>query len=622
MNWLTDWVLDAWNGRLLDDDFSEATNTAKANQTPLSESEVRNVKKALLDSFPLKEDHPKHLGSRDLATRWETTKKLVEDAKNSEEPKNNVGRKETGKCFMDLEAIFKEELDEAMAAKRKAKMEQQKDRKKDPISQVAPLALGRVNDIGRQVSKINEHLSPRLGFTLGPMPVCAMKSLVMEYGGVEAMRRFQEHADAINAGEFDEKYRSFRKQVRESSDDALRVKKKNELNERQMEEGLNEYPGTPTKKELEEVSNWAGTDDLGFPCVYNGGLSKKQISNTKAWHEAVGLDSPWYLEKHQTRYLMDITGLTKDDKPNKKATNDMADSACLSSADSKFMSDAGAEAVMQVRAVVNAALNQVLGTEKEEREWTCQSGVIQTGASSINQDLHIDSKGIIDEATTGQMNVIKGKWKDGSSKEAKGMQDSYLNGGYVVDIPLSYEGSWLRIAVPNEKDKTFTMQWVYVPFGRALVRSVMLFHGGHYGSPGNTRFHCTMNLRGSLEGEKNLGYIQYLAQGKAKRMFQGWKLKWGGKTPNNPYLCDEFIRTNTKGTKYFKRFLMKDAKLGRSSLLIALTNLNTRCLIRTVRRDAKVDPEEDSDLEESKPKAKASGSKNNKKSKKRKRDAA
>ena len=607
----------AWRANLVEEDKSDARNAPEAIQMKLTEEDLRNVKEHVLDSFPLEPEHKKYLPSVDLAEKWQNAKAIVKANKESGNKQANVGRKAKGPVFKDLDSIFKNELDDALAVTRAQKLAKQTNRKKDPMAQQSPLVLGMVNDIGKQVTPLDANLPPSLGFIIGPMPQTAMKDLVMEYGSVPAMKRFQDHADAISSSQFDGSYCEYKKAPREELDDAMRVARKNKLNEEAMKNGLHAYPGMPTKTDLEAVSKWK-LDATDTPCEPPcGKLSKKLIGNMKGWYEALGLNEPWYVEKHQTRYLMDITGLTADDEPNngepnKEVTAEDAWRAGLYSNDSKYMSDNGSEAVVQVRSVVNAALNHVLGTASEDKDWICHSGAIQSGASCINQDLHIDSKDILDNAYAGHMKALKGMWKDGDTKQAKELVQSYQAAGYVVDIPLSCEGSWLRIAIPDQANKTFTMKWVYVPFGRALVRSMLLFHGGHYGSPGNTRFHCTMTFGGELVGEKELGYIQFLAKDKTKRTFQDWKLQWAPTASNCPYYQPEFNKANVVGTKYFKRFLMRQAKLGRGCLLIALTNLNTHCLTRGPLLGAQEEEEENGD-QDRKPKAR---------SRKRKQDTA
>ena len=48
----------------------------------------------------------------------------------------------------------------------------------------------------------------------------------------------------------------------------------------------------------------------------------------------------------------------------------------------------------------------------------------------------------------------------------------------VVDMPLSNEGSWLRISEFNEEKNEVTIVPVYIPFGQLIVRQNTLPHSG------------------------------------------------------------------------------------------------------------------------------------------------
>jgi hypothetical protein len=76
----------------------------------------------------------------------------------------------------------------------------------------------------------------------------------------------------------------------------------------------------------------------------------------------------------------------------------------------------------------------------------------------------------------------------------------WLQAGYVVDMPLSRESDFLRIAVPDLfKNKVLFVRmdhWLFIPFGSFFVvrSNAALFQsaGHYYGSPGNTRLLHTM----------------------------------------------------------------------------------------------------------------------------------
>jgi hypothetical protein len=127
------------------------------------------------------------------------------------------------------------------------------------------------------------------------------------------------------------------------------------------------------------------------------------------------------------------------------------------------------------------------------------SGIIKTGSSSFHQDLHIDNGDLLNKE------VYERMVKDPHSVSPT----EWLEAGYVIDLPLSKEGCWIRIAVPVRDD--IVMTYVYIPFGSMGIRPMCLQHSGHYGSPGNTRFHATFYIRGKTEhNTKELGYLHKL----------------------------------------------------------------------------------------------------------------
>jgi hypothetical protein len=143
------------------------------------------------------------------------------------------------------------------------------------------------------------------------------------------------------------------------------------------------------------------------------------------------------------------------------------------------------------------------------------TGLLKSGIRTTHQELHVDNPAVLENKTVHKI------WK-GESLSA----DDYLKLGYVVDLPLSQEGLWLRVAVPDPKKMVFVLHWVYVPFGCMLIRHISVWHSGHYGSPGNSRLHGTFSVEG---GEKvkadSLGYLRKLAKD-ANSDFAGWKLEW------------------------------------------------------------------------------------------------
>lgn len=50
---------------------------------------------------------------------------------------------------------------------------------------------------------------------------------------------------------------------------------------------------------------------------------------------------------------------------------------------------------------------------------------------------------------------------------------------YVMDMPLSLEGSWIQVVETNPMDETFYMHVVHIPFGKCILRSGSVLHSGH-----------------------------------------------------------------------------------------------------------------------------------------------
>ena len=89
-----------------------------------------------------------------------------------------------------------------------------------------------------------------------------------------------------------------------------------------------------------------------------------------------------------------------------------------------------------------------------------------------------------------------------TNEEDSATSEELLLAGYVVDVPLSFEGSWIRVGIWNADDGVVEMVPVHVPFGSVLVRCNTLPHSGNYGSPGNTRFHAQLRIVINIIGRK------------------------------------------------------------------------------------------------------------------------
>ena len=166
-------------------------------------------------------------------------------------------------------------------------------------------------------------------------------------------------------------------------------------------------------------------------------------------------------------------------------------------------------------------------------------GVIKSGCCQLHQRLHIDNKDLLGSSLLRK--VVLGQYSSIGDYE-------WAQGGYFIDLPLSVEGSWLRIAKPNPMEKRFDVEMVFVPFGSCLIRSAALFHSGHYGSPGNTRVHVLMFPNGCRTNTKSLGYLSKLTESETG-CAAGWDVLWDPQVPRNfqtPNSCTKFMTDDTK----------------------------------------------------------------------------
>jgi hypothetical protein len=194
------------------------------------------------------------------------------------------------------------------------------------------------------------------------------------------------------------------------------------------------------------------------------------------------------------------------------------------------------------------------------------TGLIKTGTTAIHQTLHIDNKDILHNEIAHRV------WL---GKPVTPLE--LLRLGYVVDIPLSKEGSWIRIAVPHADKNKFVMHWIFVPLGCALVRNNSLWHNGNYGSPGNSRVHGTFGIEAAIKVDTQyIGYFSHLA---SVQEFKDWTLEWEpslhhplSKGPDGyRYITERWSAFKRMGTSYFGR---KFIALNPESYTAILLNLN------------------------------------------------
>ena len=197
--------------------------------------------------------------------------------------------------------------------------------------------------------------------------------------------------------------------------------------------------------------------------------------------------------------------------------------------------------------VIDFEVDELLTQPGKVCNW--HTGTIRQPVAPIHQALHVDNSHVMDWNCT--MKIMGGM--PCSAEE-------WLKCGYVVDLPLSQEGSWIRLAIPDKATQTFVMHWVYIPYGSMLIRSMSVFHSGHYGSPGNFRYHATFTVgRTKLDSSKLL-YLHGLFHGERKVLFDKWKLAWDPKFPESCQAADGYESVSWKdqqaqGNAYFQSYI-------------------------------------------------------------------
>ncbi len=158
----------------------------------------------------------------------------------------------------------------------------------------------------------------------------------------------------------------------------------------------------------------------------------------------------------------------------------------------------------------------------------------------------------------------------------------WMYAGYVIDMPLSKEGGYLRVAVPNPAKKRFELNWLHIPFGSVVVRNNSLFHSGHYGSPCNTRFHAMVFDKGATTKATELGYLSKLCHDKGgSSIAAGWKVGWrprmlqhqkNASTVMKSFTCKDVLHLKkVRGSRYYANLV---GSRPTEFLLAALDNLN------------------------------------------------
>lgn len=235
--------------------------------------------------------------------------------------------------------------------------------------------------------------------------------------------------------------------------------------------------------------------------------------NSKTFLETFGLERT---STHRASYFLDHWGCSKQNKGREVELSAVLNQR-REPQDSSFLEYNGSCTTSMVHTVAKNVLYHILGLSNDS---TCDvdtlrfaTGLIKSGGTVVHQDLHVDDVKVMNG--TIMKNNMNNKVGDITPKE-------WLHTGYVIDMPLSKQGSWLRvgIACPKDNEGEMTPDYIYIPFGSMLLRSTTLFHGGHFGSPGNTSFHGSLHDPNYDIDTKNVHYLRDMKDTKMGK----WKL--------------------------------------------------------------------------------------------------
>jgi len=346
------------------------------------------------------------------------------------------------------------------------------------------------------------------------------------------------------------------------------------------------------KEEEEDMKEWVESDntkkggnemreehpDSFTPYYAQGGEKRRRAWNDLAvFYAELGLKAK-FMTNQRAMYMMDAAFLqthTKIGKPGDPTEPDDMHKADLVSADSDLHSKLGRNATLMMTDLITRAVQAAVSYKIEEGRQEAEglevhqklpsldellntkakcvlnTGIIRQGAHPIHQSLHLDNANLLDDDTV----------KRFYSGEELTPQE-WLKLGFVIDMPLSKEGLWIRVAPPCAKERVFSMHWVYVPYGSMLIRSMALLHSGHYGSPGNCRYHGTFTVAHTDLDTKHLGFLTQMTKGRVCD-FSDWSLEWSPNIPEEGrsadgyrhLVCKEWTKAKGNGQSYYNKYV-------------------------------------------------------------------
>ena len=363
-----------------------------------------------------------------------------------------------------------------------------------------------------------------------------------------------------------------------------------------LHERIHKQPNKPARKrKAPEDSASIKKDNQAKEHLFRSRDNKAErqeaaYKNLISFYTELNLGVPKWVQAERACYMMDGDFVLNIGKGGDRATGAQLKESNRKAADSSLFSEMGVNGNLQMSNLVARILHAVVQQKEEAKEAEVRqdngndgegvqdflldrphrdekidfdmiedfllntekacnfnSGIIRQPKAPLHQPLHVDNSEVLNWNCTRK--ILTGQ--DCSPEE-------WLKCGYVIDLPLSQEGSWIRLALPDQHTKTFVLHWVYIPYGSMLIRSLAVFHSGHYGRPGNCRYHATFTVGNTTVDASKILYLRGLL-GK-NSWFQGWKLAWHKGIPESCQGPDGYESISWKdaqaqGNAYFEKYI-------------------------------------------------------------------
>jgi len=426
-----------------------------------------------------------------------------------------------------------------------------------------------------------EGVDEKIAMVFNGVPSAIMSNMIQHYGSVEPGAYtdvFGKRASYITISKHDElmikKFNGKAKtgkrcegvESKEVLSSALEATKGEE--KMMIEEGIGSSP------QVSKVGEGGETADTALPaCKRNIFAERREeaYKNLVLFYMELGLSVPKWIGSFRAMYMMDGDFVLKVGRSGDRATAAQLLKSERCSADSTLFSEHARNGNVQMCDLVAKILHTAVNTSdieagaasdaKDEKLDFClgdllsnpgavcnfNTGTIRQPKEPLHQALHVDNGDSMDWECTRK--ILAGG-EDCTAEE-------WLKCGYVVDMPLSQEGSWIRLAIPDNVGEAFVLHWVYIPYGSMLIRSTAVFHSGHYGSPGNCRYHAVFTVGDTTLDSSKLLYLHGLFHNDSTYGFKDWKLRWNDGVPESCQAANGYEKISWKaaeaqGTNYFE----------------------------------------------------------------------